>query len=142
MADFLDTKVRFPEPPALAAPSDLLSSERGCDTHAPHYDVLPNPPATKPRRTASRRLTLHFGGRRDSALLVELATTPGTLTNVSVELLRSGHLVARASVRRLGARTDRVLLRRGRGRRFAPGHYVLRVRHRRTVLAQRDVTVH
>src|SRR5437588_9257147 len=44
MADFLDTKVRFPEPPALAAPSNLPASEQSCDTSPVRFKPHPGRP--------------------------------------------------------------------------------------------------
>ena len=39
LADFLDERVTFPEPPRLAAPSDLVASERTCSFAPPAYQV-------------------------------------------------------------------------------------------------------
>jgi phospholipase C len=137
MADFLDTKVRFPEPPKLAAPSDLGASEQSCDSSAPRFPVHSNPTAT-----ARQRLLVTYSTRRPArSVEVTLRVSRGKLTNLVVELRRGNRIVARASVRSVGTRAHRIGLRPRHGHRFHRGHYELLVRHGSKTLARRGVIV-
>jgi phospholipase C len=137
MADFLDTKVRFPEPPKLAAPSDLNKSEQSCNPSAMKFAVHPNPPAPPPRR-----LLVTYAVRRPArAIAVELRVNRGTLSNLVVELTRGRRVVARGAAKRVGAAGHTVVLHPHGHRTFAPGHYELLVRQGRRTLSKRGVIV-
>src|SRR4051794_15663739 len=69
MMDFLDSKVTFPEPPSLAAPFDLSTSEQTCSTDPPEFKVAPGPAPVVHGRggggaSAANRLVVRFYGRR------------------------------------------------------------------------------
>ena len=137
MADFLDSSVRFPEPPKLASPSDLRSSEQSCDPSAMKFPVHRNPPPRAPQR-----LFVTYSVRRPArAIRVELRVSRGTLRNLVVELIRGKRVVARSRVAWVGRRGHRVMLRPRRGHKFAPGHYVLVVRHGSRTLSRRGVWI-
>jgi phospholipase C len=138
MLDFLDSTVTFPEPPTLAAPSDLASSEASCDPSALSFQVHPNP-ASGP---ASPKLLLTYAvGRRAHEILLELRASGGTLSGLIVELMRGGKIVATGRVGHVGAAPHRVVLRPHHGQRFPQGHYTVVVRQGRTVLARRGIVV-
>jgi phospholipase C len=136
LADFLHSAVRFPQPPTLAAPSDLPASERNCDSSALEFQVHPSPPQRQ-------RLIVGSVGRRRGVrgLVVEIHTNIGTLSNVTVELVRDKRVVARTTVRRVGTAQHLLVLRSPRGASFAPGSYELVIRHGRRTLAHRLVRV-
>jgi phospholipase C len=137
MADFLDTKLRFPEPPELAAPSDLNKSEQGCDSSAIKFPVHPNPPPAPPQR-----LLLTYSVHRPArAIRVRLRVSRGALTNLVVELRRGKRVVARTTVKSVGTRDRRVVLHPRHGHAFARGHYELVVRRGSKPLARRGVIV-
>jgi phospholipase C len=142
LADFLDTRVRFPEPPILAAPGDLGRSEQTCTETPPVYPVHKYPPArVMPSPAVARGLVTHFYGRRHhyGGVLVELRLRSGTLTGLTVELERRGHLVARAHVGHLGVARHRVVLRTRSGGEPPRGRYTLLVRAGTDVLVRRSV---
>ena len=137
MADFLDTKVRFPEPPKLAAPSDLSQSEQSCDSSAIKFAVRPNPPP-KPRQ----RLLVTYSVHRPARVIrVQLRVSRGALTNLVVELTKGKRVVGRTTVRSVGTRARRIALHPRDGHAFASGHYELVVRRGSKTLARRGVIV-
>jgi phospholipase C len=138
MADFLGPSVTFAQPPALAAPSDLGSSERNCDPRALSFQVQPNR-TSRPR--TPRLLVSYSVARHGHGVTVELHADGGALNGLIVELARAGRVVASASVAHVGAAPHRVTLRPRHGRRFAPGHYTVTVRHARQLLTRRGVIV-
>jgi hypothetical protein len=140
MADFLDNRVRFPEPPQLAAPSDLAASERTCDTSKLRYTVRPSP-SPPARRRVAQRVLLVWRGRDGSGLRVELAVSSGTLSHLALELLHGGRVIAHTSVLRLGTHRHSFPLHRAGARPIARGRYELRVRKGRRVLALRHITL-
>ncbi len=141
MADFLDTKVTFPEPPKLAAPSDLTRSQQTCDSSAIDFPVYPNP-SPKPRPPARQRLLVTYAVRRHRrAIRVELRVSHGSLTNVVVELVHAGRFAAHSRVGHVGTADHLVVLHPIGRHRFAPGHYTLVVRKGRRVVAKRGVIV-
>jgi hypothetical protein len=138
MADFLDTKVRFPEPPKLAAPSDLSQSEQSCDSSAIKFAVHPN----SPPRAGRQRLLVTYSVRRPArAIEVHLRVSRGTRRHLVVELTRGQRVLARASVGVVGTAARAVTLRPGHGRAFSRGHYELVVKHGAKTLARRGVIV-
>jgi phospholipase C len=124
MADFLDTQVRFPTPPKLAAPSNLTKSEQSCDSHALKFQVHPYP--VRPRVLAT------FAGRT-----VDLHTDQGFLSGLLVELLSGKKVVAKASVKRLGVKHRRIALGHG----LPAGSYELIVRQGHATLLKRRVRI-
>lgn len=64
--------------------------------------------------------------------------TSGTLADLTVELRRGKHVLARTAVPRVGTATREVVLR-ARHRHIAPDHYTLFVRHRENALIKRTV---
>jgi phospholipase C len=140
MADFLDSTVRFPEPPTLAAPSDLAASERSCDSSAPQFRVHPDSAAGRHRRR--KRLFVTYAARRPARrLVVELHTNHGRFINLTVELLYRTRIVARKHVRFVGTARLRVVLHPRHRHSFKPGHYELVVRHGHRTLAKRGVLI-
>ena len=137
MADFLDQKIRFPEPPTLAAPSDLAKSEQSCDTHAMKFGVHPN----SRHRSRQRLLVTYSVGRGVRRLEVRLRTTHGVLRDLVVELLHGGRAVARAHVRSAGTSPRDVILHSRHGHVFSRGHYELVVSHGSRTLSRRGVIV-
>ncbi len=69
-------------------------------------------------------------------VLVKLREPAGVLGELTIELRRGRHIVARRTLSRLGPRWRTVVLAR-RKRRLPPGHYVLSVRNGDRLLAQR-----
>jgi phospholipase C len=141
MADFLDQRVRFPEPPALAAPSNLLASELSCSQTPLRFTVHPYPPRPSPTASvvAAQQLVVRFYGRRHRlhGALVELYTRGGTLAGLTVELRRGKRLVARASVAHVGAARHKLVLKPLDG----AGRHTLLVRRGAVTLVRRRVTI-
>jgi phospholipase C len=137
MADFLDTKVTFPEPPKLAAPSNLSNSEQSCDSSAMKFPVHPNPPSPPPQR-----LLVTYAVRRHArSIRVELRTNRGTLSGLVVELIRGKRVVARGTAKRVGTTQHGVTLHPHGRRAFARGHYELVIHHGSRTLSRRGVIV-
>src|SRR4051794_36394682 len=130
---FLEPKVPFPEPPSLAAPSDIAASERSCTFDEPQFTVRPVPPPVAGASVGAAHLVVRFYGRRHRAhgIVVTLQMRSGTLKGLVVELRRGRHAIATAHVAHVGAGRHRVVL----GGHFRPGRYTLVVRRgRATVL--------
>jgi phospholipase C len=140
MADFLDDKVRFPEPPTLAAPSDLGASEQGCDPSALSFQTHPGAPANT-HRAPQRLFVTYSVGHSARSVRVELRVSRGVLNGLVVELLRGKHVVARGRVHRVGTARHRLVLSPRQAKHFSPGHYRLVVRHGRRTLARRGVII-
>jgi hypothetical protein len=129
--------VRFPQPPTLAAPSNLTASEQSCDSSAPSYKVQPSPPPVP-----KQRLFVTYSVKRPTrSVAVKLHVSRGALSGLVAELLRGKRVVARAPVRHVGIAAHRVVLHPLHGHRFAPGHYRLLVRHGGKTLARRGVII-
>ncbi len=159
MADFLDPRLpSFPEPPNLAAAKDLRQSEAGCSTAAPPQSVLPSPPRGVPGASgasgapganaergagAARHLVVRFYGRRHRlhGLLVQIYTTRGILTDLTVELRRGGRLVARGHVAHVTSARHRLVLDHALGRGLEAGRYTLLVSHAGHTVLRRRVKV-
>jgi phospholipase C len=138
LADFLSAGVTFPEPPKLAAPSDLGASERGCSTDEQPLVVSHGapPPAASP--SGGDGLVVRFYGRRRSVhgVLVTLNMRAGTASGLVVELLRGTRVAARTHVAHVGKPRHRVALHGVRA-----GRYTLVVRRGRRVVVRRRVRV-
>ena len=92
----------------------------------------------------SQTVAVRFYGRRAKAkgVLLTLAAQRARLSGVTVELRRGSQVMARSKPLRVGTSAPaRVVLRRARSRRFAPGHYTLVVKRKGKVLARRSVRV-
>ena len=102
LADFLDTKPTFPEPPTLAAPFDIAASESDCSFDQPKFAVHPNPPPSA--GTSTDALVVRFYGRRhrDHGVAVTLNTRIGTVKDLRVELVRDGRVIAHTAVAHVG----------------------------------------
>jgi phospholipase C len=137
MADFLDAEVRFPTGPELAAPSDLLASERTCDSRALTFHSYAYPPGRKPRLFIVYSVRHH-----PSAVVVKLHASGGSFENLTVRLLHHSRVVAAGHIRRVGSAVHRLELRPNHHRSFTPGHYLLVVSHGGERLARRGVIVH
>jgi hypothetical protein len=136
MLDFLDSRVTLPDPPALAAPSDLQSSESSCDSTALKFTVHPGRPPVR------QRLLVNFGvSRARHSLVIGLRTTRGAFTGLTVRLLHHGKAVATGHVRRVGTAPHQVVLRGAHGHSLARGRYELVVRRGHRVLARRAVVI-
>ncbi len=133
LEDFLDTShPALLEPPPLASSGDLSRGESNCDTSDPHLKVLPAPQVTH-----VGRLVVRFLGRRNKgrAVVLEMNTTSGTLSNLTVELLRPHHHhpLALRHVKQLGTRHHYVVLHPHRP--LHRGRYTLLIkRHGHTLL--------
>ena len=90
-----------------------------------------------------RTLTVRYFGRRHAlhGVLTVLTASGGTIPDVTVEMRRGGHLVARARAGKVGAARRRAVLRRAHRRRFRHGHYTLVVRSAGRTLVRRTVRV-
>jgi phospholipase C len=139
LADFLDSKPTFPEPPTLAAPSDLSAAEQSCTFDEPTFAVHPGSPPGTP--AAGDHLVVRFYGRRHAAhgVVVRLNTRTGTLKGLTVDLLHGKRVVAEGHVGHVGTTRHRVVLRALHGAHLDSGRYTLLVRHGRTVLVRRRV---
>jgi phospholipase C len=136
MLDFLDSQVTLPQPPTLAAPSGLPSSESSCDSTALKFTVQPGRPSVR------QRLLVNFGvSKRRRSLVVGLRTTRGTFSQLTVQLLHGRQPVASGHVKRVGTVPHQVILRSAHAHALARGRYELIVRRGRHVLARRAVTV-
>jgi phospholipase C len=144
MADFLDTKVRFPQPPTLAAPSNLAASEQGCDPSAPTFQVhssAPASPSPTGHRSPQRVFVTYSVGHAARRLVVELRVNRGAVNGLVVELRRGKRVLARSDARHVGVNPHETSLRPLHGHRFARGHYELVVRHGARTLAKRGVII-
>jgi phospholipase C len=141
VADFLDTsRPALLEPPMLSAPGDVAGNEDHCVTTDPHLTVLPAPKLTHVGRLIVRCLGRpHHHHHR--GVVVELRTTSGTLSNLTVELRhhRHGHLLAHHRVHHVGTDEHRVVLEPHRHP--ASGHYTLVVKRHGHVLVRRRVHI-
>jgi phospholipase C len=144
LTDFLDLgamakqQPTFPELPKLAPagddPARLACSRTGPGT-------IPPPPPHGPRPAPIRLEVRRVGvNRRLHGLVVELATSRGALSGLSVELTRRGRAVASKRVAHVSTAAQRVVLRVHR-RAPAAGHYELIVRHGSQVLVRRRIVV-
>ena len=149
MADFLQARPSFPEPPRLDAPSSLAAAQASCSTEPLAFQVHPGSPPALPGRgaaqgvDAARRLVVRFYGRRHHlhGAEVVLYTTRGSLAGLRVELRgRHGRLVAHAHVAHLGTARHRLVLRVHR-RPPAPGRYTLVVGEGHRTLVRRRVKI-
>jgi hypothetical protein len=137
LVDFLDLRQpSFAEPPALAAPSDLVASQLNCSTPPVDFKVYSLPPSpvgvggAAAGSAATQRLIVRFYGRRHGlpGPLVVLRTTTGSLGGLEVELRRGRHVVARGHVSHLTAARHRLVLRPlAHGARLGAGRYTLEV---------------
>jgi phospholipase C len=138
LADFLEAKPTFPEPPALAAPSDLGESERTCSLQEPRFTVFKGSPPVAAGGTGDALVVRWFGRRhRDHGVVVTLNTRTGTVKGLTVELLRGKHLVSRVHVAHVGTARHRAVLRATP----KPGRYTLVVKRGATVVVRRSVRV-
>jgi phospholipase C len=138
MMDFLDPGApTFPEPPTLAAPSDLLASEQNCSFAQPQFVVHPGEPPVQ--ASDDDQLLVRFRGRRHGGAAVTMHTRRGTIRGLVVKLTRGGHVVATAHVAHLGRAVHRVTLKPRPGHRLAAGGYTLVVRRGKRTLLRRHV---
>jgi hypothetical protein len=132
-------RLTFADPPKLAAPSDIGASEQSCSFAEPKFTIHPATPPAPPQ--AADQLVVAFFGRRHRVhgALVRLHTRHGTISGLTVELLRGKHVAAHAHVAHVGRGRHSVALRGAHGRRLPAGRYTLVVRHGRRTLARRRV---
>ena len=138
LMDFLDaSKVTFPEPPQLAAPSDIAASEQACSFDEPKFTVSPAPPSVAGASVGAAHLVTRFYGRRhrDHGVVVTLQMRSGTLKGLVVELRRGKHVAATAHVAHVGAGRHRLVLHGH----FATGRYTLVVKQGHRVVLERRV---
>ncbi len=131
LADFLDpSKVTFPQPPKVAAPSDTAASEQNCPTEDLKFTVHPGTAPTRASTTDAGGLVVRFYGRRRSAhgALAAIYTRAGTLDGIVVELRKGKRLVAEAAVAHVGTGRHTVALHARGGGRLPAGSYTLVVR--------------
>lgn len=143
LLDFLDLKAMskgqptFPELPALASPGDT-PSRLACSRTGPGQI----PPPSSVRKGSPQRLEIRSArvDRRQRAVVVELQTNHGTMTNLEAQLYKRKRLVAHKHVARVGTGERRVILR-DRGQTPPPGRYALLVRRAGRTVAQRTVAI-
>jgi hypothetical protein len=137
MVDFLDTsRPALLEPPTLASSGDVAAGESNCDTSDPTLKVLPAPQVTH-----VGRLIVKFLGRRHKAhgIVVELRTTSGTLSKLTVELehRHSRHVLVRRHVKHVGTHEHKVVLHPHHH--LPSGHYTLLIKRHGRTLVRRQV---
>jgi phospholipase C len=137
VADFLDpSKPALLEPPTLTGSGDVAAGEANCDSSDPKLTVLPAPQVTH-----VGRLIVKFLGRRQKAhgIVVELRTTSGTLSKLTVELehRHSRHVLVRKHVKAVGTHEHKVVLHPHHH--LPNGHYTLLVKRHGHVLVRRTV---
>ena len=143
--DFLDlNEPTFPEPPTLAAPSNVVVAQAECSTAPVEFTVHPVPPGpvAGSGSGAAPGLLMRFYGRRHrlNGPLVVLSTTGGTLAGLEIELRRGRDVVARAHVAHLTSARHRVVLRPVAGSAgLRRGGYTLEALARGKVLVRRRV---
>jgi phospholipase C len=140
LADFLVAgKPSFPEPPALAAPSDEATTQAACDPGPIDYVIHPYPPTRSnpaPRARLQLRLRKHPHDHPTGEVVLELRSLSGRLTHIEVELEHGHRVLARARRSALGHRFERIVLHHPHLR---PGRYTIVVKsHGRTLLARRQ----
>jgi phospholipase C len=140
LLDFLDLHAMsrgqptFPVLPALAPAGDT-PTRLACSTTGPGQ--IPPPSSVQAQRVQIRSARLD---RQLRAVVVELQTNLGTLTDVVVELQHRGGTVSAKRVRLLGATPDRVVLR-VHGRVPPSGRYAVIVRRGNQTLAERGAAI-
>lgn len=140
LGDFLVTgEPSFPEPPVLAAPSNLDDTQLHCKngpltyqvyTSPPKRDGAPHPPAP------SVELQVEHGPYPAGVLVIALRVVGQTLTDIVVELEKGRRVIAHARLASLGEKIEQVVIRR-----VPPdaGRYTIVVRARgRVVLAHTE----
>jgi phospholipase C len=142
LADFLAPRPTFPEPPKLAAPSNLTASEQGCDPAQPTYAVSPTDPG-KGRAVSPRvRLLRVIVARNRRNISVRLATDEGELRGLAVQLRDArGHTLFHHRLARLSPRPVSLHLSAAPFSQLPAGHYALIVLHDRRTLLRRRVTI-
>ena len=151
MADFLDpVRLAFPEPPTLSAPYDLAQSESSCSLELPPFTVYQRRPGAAGPGSSSgtiisgaQHLVVRFYGRRHRlhGVLVQLYTTEGILTGLTIELRRGKRLLARAHAAHVGTARHRVVLKPRRDGHLPKGSYTLLVTQGTQALVKRRVRV-
>jgi phospholipase C len=137
VASFLDTTTpALLEPPMLAGSGDLVPGETHCDTSDPKLKVLPAPGVTHVGRLIVTYEGLH---RRRGGVVIAVHTSSGTLTNVVIELIHNGKVLARRTVREVGVHRRTIVLHARH--RFPSGHYSLLVKRAGRTLTRRSVHV-
>jgi hypothetical protein len=142
LIDFLDRRAMaagqpvFPEVPRLA-PAGNTPARLACSKSGPGEI---SPPVSS--RALAQALEIRSArlSRRQRALVVELQTNRGTITELEVELRRGSHALAPRHVARVGTSEHRVLVRVD-GRAPKAGHYTVLERKGRRTLARRSVLV-
>jgi phospholipase C len=114
LSDFLVTGApSFPEPPALAAPSNESQTQLQCDPGPLDYPVSEKPPTRRgapPKRASTvelRVLHSHHAG----TVLIGLRSPGRTVRHVEIELERGHRVLARAHLHTLGPQRTHVRLR-------------------------------
>jgi hypothetical protein len=119
LADFLVAgPPSFPDPPVLAAPSNLDATQLNCKNGSLSYRVYPTPPQSTSRPhppTPSVQLKIEDGPFAAGVVVLSVRSAGLPLTDVIVELEHGRRIVAQARLPSLGPTTQRVTLR-------APGH--------------------
>ena len=138
LADFLDARApTFPEPPTLAAPSDIAASEQTCSFERASFQVQPNPPAAAGGATDHLVVRWYGRRRREHGLLVTLNTRQGAVKDLTLELRRGAHLLARTHAAHVATARHRAVFRIH----VPKGRYTLVVRQGTRTLVRRRVRV-
>ncbi len=135
LADFLSPRVTFPEPPTLSGPSNIARTEAACDTKAPTFTVHPYPRPAPPVHVLLTASLAHD----HRSVIARLHTSTGTLRRLSVQLVHRRRVISSAALSSVGPHVRAAHLRAPGGRRLAPGHYTVVVRHGKRVLASRGL---
>jgi phospholipase C len=114
----------FPEPPALALPSNEGKTQADCDPGPLRYPVAAAAPSRggpRPRRAVSFELQAVSLHARSGRVVLELRSVGRTLHGVSVEVRQHGRVLAHVQVGTVGETAHRVVihargLKRGRCR--------------------------
>jgi phospholipase C len=137
VADFLVSgKPSFPEPPALAAPSNEVATQAACDPGPIDYPVYASPPGRSGRPMAPPLELQVKRHRRDTGnVVLELRATERRLTDLEIELEHERRVVARAHLSALGDKFKRIVLHHHH---LSSGRYTIIVKAHGRVLLTRS----
>jgi phospholipase C len=140
LADFLvDSTATFAEPPVLADPSNPDTTQLSCKNGPLTFRIYPSPlkPNGEPHpQPPPLQLEVEHGPYPAGVVVVAIRSVGPTLTDVIVELEHKRRILARTSVASLGAKIQRVVLRRAHPK---SGSYTIIVRVQgRVVLVQTE----
>lgn len=125
----------FPEPPALAAPSNEVATQLACNPAPMTFPILSRDPQTQPALAHPRpaepiRLRVLDARHRAGTVLIDVSAPAGDLHDVTIELEQHGRILARTHLDHLGHAGRRIALHlrpvaaseRGKASRHTTGH--------------------